>query len=372
MKILTIVGARPQFIKAAMVSKAIVEHNANKHGTEHHIHECIVHTGQHYDKNMSQVFFDELGIPKPVHNLHVGSGRHGETTGKMLQGIEKVLLQEAPDQVMVYGDTNSTLAGALAAVKLHIPVIHVEAGLRSFNRQMPEEINRILTDHASDLLFCPTAKAVSNLAGEGIVNGVHHVGDVMFDASLVFGRIAEKGSGILEDLCLSPKEFCLATVHRAENTDDEQKLVNILEALMEIGQMIRPVVLPLHPRTKSVLERIRFRLPQLNQNSELYLTPPVSFIDMVMLEKNAKIILTDSGGIQKEAYFHQVPCITFRNETEWGETIEAGWNQLAGTEKKSITRAARNTGTGRSINEYGNGNAAKKIIQYVQKHFQAD
>jgi len=318
MKCVTIVGARPQFIKAATVSRVL--------RSTPDITEILVHTGQHYDSNMSEVFFDELEIPQPDYHLGIGSGTHGSQTGKMLEAIEAVLIQEQPNWVLVYGDTNSTLAGALAAAKLHIPVAHVEAGLRSFNRRMPEEINRILTDHTSDLLFAPTDTAVKNLLHEGIPeNKVHLVGDVMYDAALYYGAKADTHSQILSKLGLSPRGYILATIHRAENTDDAARLQAIFQGLMQVAQEI-PVVLPLHPRTRKALERENL----FSEVSEsLLLIEPVGYLDMVMLEKNACLIATDSGGVQKEAFFYHVPCVTLREETEWVELVEMGWNCLA-------------------------------------------
>jgi UDP-GlcNAc3NAcA epimerase len=372
MKILTIFGARPQFIKAAMVSRAILAHN-QKQETKHNnpVTEVILHTGQHYDDNMSRIFFDQMGIPKPAYNLHIGSGSHGDTTGRMLAGIEKVILEEQPDWVLVYGDTNSTLAGALAASKLHVPVAHVEAGLRSFNKKMPEEINRILTDHVSSLLFCPTTTAVKNLATEGITDNVHHVGDVMYDAALVFGELAEKQSSILDDLSLTPKSYYLATVHRAENTDDPKRLKNIFSAFEEVASQHCPIILPLHPRTRARLltENLASENGELLTFANPYLqaVPPVSFLDMVMLEKNAKRILTDSGGVQKEAYFHGVPCVTLRDETEWVETVEAGWNVVASSNMENIMDVIFVPAEKKCIYDFGVGGSSKKIISYLKK-----
>jgi UDP-GlcNAc3NAcA epimerase len=334
MKIITIVGARPQFVKAAMVSRAIINHNRSNHA---HMEELILHTGQHYDDNMNAVFFEKLAIPRPAWHLDCGGGSHAEMTARMLIEIEKVLQANRPDYVLVYGDTNSTLAGALAAAKLHIPVVHVEAGLRSFNRMMPEEINRVLTDHIAEYLFCPTFAAVDNLMKEGITTGVVHSGDVMYDAALTFGRIAEQTSVMLASLQLVSKQFYLCTVHRAENTDNRERLSQILQALNEIARPDCPVILPLHPRTKkAITDR------QIQSNEALRLIEPVDYLDMVMLEKHAKTILTDSGGIQKEAYFHRTPCITLRDETEWVETITSGWNQLAGCRSENILRCLEN------------------------------
>lgn len=364
MNITTIIGARPQFIKAAMVSRAIAARNRRAGAAA--IKEKIVHTGQHYDHNMSAVFFREMNIPEPAVNLGVGSGPHGETTGRMLAGIEKELMADRPDRVLVYGDTNSTLAGALAGAKLHIPVAHVEAGLRSFNRNMPEEINRVVTDHVADLLFCPTDTAVSNLAAEGITAGVRHVGDVMYDAALVFGDLAEKRSAVLDRYALTPGRYALATVHRAENTDDPVRLAAIMEGLAGIGRARYPVLLPLHPRTRQALKRDGHALLENPEgHGPVRLIEPVSFLDMVMLEKNAGIILTDSGGVQKEAYFHGVPCVTLRDETEWVETVAAGWNQLAGADARAIAAAGAAAKKGQPLTVYGDGTAADAIVRLL-------
>jgi UDP-GlcNAc3NAcA epimerase len=323
MKMVTIVGARPQFIKAAAVSRVL----------RASCREVLVHTGQHYDGNMSQVFFDELEIPRPDYFLEIGSGRHGAQTGAMLGAIEEVLLKEAPDRVLVYGDTNSTLAGALAAAKLHIPVAHVEAGLRSFNRRMPEELNRVLTDHLADLLFCPSQTAVSNLAAEGIVSGVHRVGDVMHEALMHAVAVAHEKSDAGRRLGVTPGGYALATIHRAENTDDLARLARLMTALQEISRTM-PVLFPVHPRTRS-------RLPALADSAGLRLLEPLGYLDMVRLEAEAAVILTDSGGIQKEAYWLRVPCVTLRDETEWVETVQQGWNVLAGADPERIVHAAR-------------------------------
>ena len=324
MKVATILGARPQFIKAAAVSRELRKQ----------VDEVLVHTGQHYDGNMSQVFFDELDIPPPKYNLGIGSGGHGTQTGAMLAAIEEVLLKEKPDRVLVYGDTNSTLAGALAAAKLHVPVAHVEAGLRSFNRRMPEEINRVLTDHVSDLLFCPSETAVANLTAEGIRTGVHRVGDVMREALMHAVAVARRRSDVLERLGVRAGGYALATIHRAENTDDPARLERLVSALQEVSLHL-PVIFPVHPRTRSKLH-----LPK--ASGDLRLLEPQGYLDMVLLEAGADVILTDSGGIQKEAYWLRIPCVTLRNETEWVETVQQGWNVLAGAEPDLIVRAARN------------------------------
>lgn len=364
LKIITIVGARPQFVKAAIVSRAIINHNRNNLFP---VIESILHTGQHYDDNMNAVFFNQLGIPQPTFSLDCGGGSHAAMTARMLIEIEKILLENRPDYVLVYGDTNSTLAGALAAAKLHIPVAHVEAGLRSFNRQMPEEINRVVTDHLSTLLFCPTSVAVNNLKNEGIIDGVVRSGDVMYDAALTFGKIAEQSSTILSDLQLDTKQFYLCTVHRAENTDDHKRLSQIMQALIEIAKPDCPVIFPLHPRTKKIMDELSIRA-----DKSLRLIEPVDYLDMLMLEKHAKTILTDSGGIQKEACFHRTPCITLRDETEWVETIAAGWNQLAGYQKENILHCLLNQPQQTEIEEYGDGHAADKIIQTLLHHYKTD
>ena len=318
MKVVSIVGARPQFIKAAAVSRVLREQHT----------EILVHTGQHYDDEMSAIFFRELDIPEPDYNLSIGSGSHGWQTGQMLQGIEEILLNEHPDWVLVYGDTNSTLAGALAAAKLHIPVAHVEAGLRSFNRKMPEEINRVLTDHASDLLLCPSQTAVDNLADEGLTDGVHLVGDVMYEALMFAAERASQRSTILEDLGLEEKGYLVATVHRAENTDDSDRLHEILSAFDALDE---PMVFPVHPRTRKAMQRIEY-----TPASHVQLIEPVGYLDMVRLMQAARMILTDSGGMQKEAYWLKVPCVTLRDETEWVETVDVGWNSIAGADRELV------------------------------------
>lgn len=417
MKLIHIVGARPQFIKMAAVSRAIAQHNRG-HDPGEQIEELIIHTGQHYDYEMSKVFFDELEIPKPDYNLGVGSAPHGEQTGEMLKRIEPVLVKERPDVVLVYGDTNSTLAGALAAAKLHIPVAHIEAGLRSFNKAMPEEINRVLTDHVSTILFCPTETAVKNLQKEGftnIVNDGHlvsdphlyklrttnhgpvviNVGDVMYDSVLYNLKLAEERSDILNRLHLLPNEpkepnkpnelneptelnklnkpmrYALATIHRAENTDDPKRLRSIFHGLTEIAKRGLPVILPLHPRTENALQRDLSDHELRTIHSELKIVDPLPYLDMLILEKNAQSILTDSGGVQKEAFILQVPCITLREESEWVETIEAGRNVLAGADKEQIVEAARQFGfqkqkpSGLPGSPYGDGHASERIIEVV-------
>jgi UDP-GlcNAc3NAcA epimerase len=361
LRIVTIVGARPQFIKAATVSRAIAAHNTTGAGTI--LEEKLVHTGQHYDDNMSRVFFEELEIPEPAYNLGIGSGSHGEQTGRMLERIEQVLLSEKPDLVLVYGDTNSTLAGALVAAKLHIPVAHVEAGLRSFVRTMPEEINRVLTDHVSDLLFCPTPTAVTNLAREGIEKGVHQVGDVMYDSTLFYARkVAPFEEETLRRLGIARRSFYLATVHRAENTDHAERLAGIFGAFAEVATRECPVIVPLHPRTVKYIHQYGLQV-----SNDVKIIDPASYLEMVVLEKNARKILTDSGGVQKEAYFLAVPCVTLRDETEWVETVEAGWNILAGSNKQAIVTAV-NTPAPRGASDgslYGNGDAATQICKLL-------
>ena len=337
MKIVTIIGARPQIIKAAALSRAIRNHYADR------IHEVIVHTGQHYDDNMSQVFFDELGIPHPDYNLHVGSATHGVQTARMTEGIEKVLMDEKPDCIVLYGDTNSTLAGAVAAAKIHVPVVHIEAGLRSFNKNMPEEINRIVCDHCSTLLFTPTKAGMENLKHEGFPIGnngpfsidnpkVYHCGDIMYDNSLHFSTLAEEKAQILNRLGLEDKPYVLATLHRDGNTDYPERLNAILEAFAEIAKEIT-VVLPMHPRTRKKAGDYHA--------GNVIITEPVSFLEMIQLEKHARLILTDSGGVQKESYFFQKPCIILRPETEWVEIVETGAATLADADKTKILEASR-------------------------------
>jgi len=314
MKVLTIVGARPQFIKSAPVSRALAAAG---------LHEVLLHTGQHYDPNMSDVFFRELGLRRPDIDLGVGSASHAEQTAAMLVGIERAIVERQPDCVLVYGDTNSTLAGALAAAKLHVPVAHVEAGLRSFNRRMPEEVNRIVADHLSSLLFAPTPAACRNLRREGFAEGdIFQVGDVMYDSVLMFRHKARSASRILQDLLLAPKSYILATIHRAENTDRAETLLAIIKGLALAARQT-PVIMPLHPRTRQALDR----LPRL-EGAGIKFLEPLGFLDMQRLEMEARVIATDSGGVQKEAFWHGVPCVTLRTETEWVELTEAGVNKL--------------------------------------------
>lgn len=350
MKIASIVGARPNFIKCAPLSRELRKE----------FDEVLIHTGQHYDYDMNKIFFDELGIPEPDYHLEVGSGTHGEQTGEMLKRTEEVLIKETPDLVLVFGDTNSTLAGALAASKLHIRVGHVEAGLRSYDKSMPEEINRVLTDYCSDILFCPTETAVENLKKEGIKNGVYLTGDVMVDALKENIEIAEKKSKILHELGLRPKEYYLATLHRAENTDDFERLSNIVDAFCELENL----VFPCHPRTEKFLKQ--FDLWD-KITKEIKVIKPVGYLDMLMLEKNARKILTDSGGVQKEAYILKVPCITLRENTEWVETVEDGWNVLTGAEKEKIVKMANDfEPKGEQRDVFGSGDASERITKLLR------
>lgn len=343
MKIVTIIGARPQIIKAAGLSRAIRDYFQNR------LEEVIVHTGQHYDQSMSQVFFDELGIPSPDINLNVGSGQHGEQTAKMIAGIEQILLDQQPNAVVLYGDTNSTLAGAIAASKIQVPIVHIEAGLRSFNKKMPEEINRIMCDHVSTLLFTPTKTGLQNLEKEGfdisssapfhVDNpGVFHCGDIMYDNSLHFAKLSEKKSNILNELELESADYILATIHRDENTNDLENLTELLESLLEIiTKYGMPLVLPLHPRTEKQMKLLPEELlNKMRKEKKMKLIPPVSFLDMIALEKNSQLIMTDSGGVQKEAFFYNKPCVILRNETEWTELVDCGAAQLAGRKKEQI------------------------------------
>ncbi len=351
MKIASVVGARPNFVKLAPVSRELRKR----------FDEVIIHTGQHYNYEMDRVFFDDMGIPSPGYHLGVGSGNHGYQTGEMLRRIEEILLEERPDAVLVFGDTNSTLAGALAAAKLHIKVAHVEAGLRSYNRRMPEEINRVLVDHCSDLLLCPTRTAVENLLKEGITQGVCLTGDVMVDAQRDCALIAENRSHILEEMDLEPKEYYLTTIHRAENTDNPERLKSIIEALEEIGD----VVFPCHPRAEKYLKQLGL-WEGLVARAKVTIIKPVGYLDMIMLEKNARKILTDSGGVQKEAYLLGVPCITLRDETEWVETVEDGWNVLAGADRDKIVDLARNfEPKGGQTDVFGAGDASTRTAECI-------
>ena len=353
-KILTVLGARPQFVKASVVSRAITRTEA--------LTEVLVHTGQHFDANMSDVFFSELAMLAPKYNLGIHGGLHGAMTGHMLEGIERLLLDEKPDAVLVYGDTNSTLAGALAAAKLHIPVAHVEAGLRSFNMRMPEEINRTLTDRISTWLFTPTDAAAQHLRNEGANDDrIIPVGDVMYDVALHFGARVKATGGALDRLGVRPGGYILATVHRAENTDDPARLAAIVSALSQSASTM-PIIWPLHPRTRAVLQRSN--LLDGVTGSGVQLIDPVGYLEMVELEKHAALIATDSGGVQKEAYFYQVPCVTLRDETEWVELVDSGWNRLAPPNDAEFLGAALQEalGTrGRAVSLYGKGDAADKI-----------
>jgi len=350
-KIVTVVGARPQFVKAAAVSRAISKTD---------IKEIIVHTGQHFDSNMSNIFFEEMQIPTPDYNLEINGVGHGAMTGRMLEGIETVLEKEKPDCLLVYGDTNSTLAGALAAKKMDIPVAHIEAGLRSFNMKMPEEVNRILTDRISDFLFCPTQTAINNLNREGYENIDTNIilsGDVMQDAAIFYSAFSEEKSSVINDLKLQKERFVLSTIHRQENTDNLDNLKDIISALNKINNSI-PVVLPLHPRTKNILEKNKIV-------ANFTIIEPVGYFDMIELLKNCKLVMTDSGGLQKEAYFFKKHCITMRDQTEWVELIENGFNILTGANREKILKAFSEMSIKKSdfsINLYGGGNASEKII----------
>ena len=359
MKLTTVVGARPQFIKMAAVSRAFRARSD--------MHEVIIHTGQHFDDDMSQVFFEELEIPQPEWNLGIVASSHGARTGRMLESIERVLLESHPDIVIVYGDTDSTLAAGLAAAKLHLPVAHIEAGLRSFNRRMPEEINRVLIDHVSSLLFVPTATAVENLKREGVTEGVHLVGDVMYDVALQAVESAQRHSRGLDELELQPKSYILATIHRAENTDDVARLGAVFDGLGQMAAEV-PVVLPLHPRTRKALARGGLLE---SAKRRLRLLDPVGFLDMTMLLRGARLVVTDSGGVQKEAFFHRVPAITLRDETEWVELIELGWNRLAPPHSvaevasaiSSVLDAPMPAEPDRAL--YGDGHAAEEIVRIL-------
>ena len=355
-KIVTIIGARPQFIKAAVLSRLI-----RSKEWDNKLEEVLIHTGQHYDRNMSEVFFKDMEIPEPDYNLNIGSGTHARMTGQMLIKIEEILIKEKPELVLVYGDTNSTLAGALAASKLHIPVAHVEAGLRSYWKKMPEEQNRILTDHLSDWLFCPTETAVKNLSKEGLMNNVFNVGDIMLDANLYYRQKLEKEKNLGKTRVPSEilnSDFILATVHRAENTDNKERLKNIMDAFNNLKTRI---ILPLHPRTRNLIKKNGF---QFNYNVEVI--NPVGYLEMLELEQNCKCIITDSGGVQKEAYFMRKPCITLRDQTEWVETVESGWNKLVGTNKeKVIIEASKIDYPYYYPTYYGDGKSAELILKQL-------
>ncbi|HSH02643.1 MAG TPA: UDP-N-acetylglucosamine 2-epimerase (non-hydrolyzing) [Anaerolineae bacterium] len=347
MKVLTVVGARPQFIKAAPLSQALRQNHQ----------EILVHTGQHYDHGMSDIFFQEMGIPQPDYNLGVGSGSHGRQTAAMLDGLEQLILQEKPDWLLVYGDTNSTLAAALAAAKLHIPVAHVEAGLRSFDKRMPEELNRILTDHVSTLLFCPTTTAVTNLKQEGLTAGVHIVGDIMYDALKTFLPRAPSQQ-LLDQYQLTPNEYILATLHRASNTDNRDRLQ---QALTCLGQSPWPIILPLHPRTKAALERHQLSLPD-----NVTPIPPASYLHMLALMQNSRFIMTDSGGVQKEAFFLAIPCITLRPHTEWVETVATGWNTLTDIDPTKVAHALNQPPPSTPPPPiFGDGTTAQQIVHHL-------
>ena len=363
MNLLTVVGARPQFVKAATLSRAIAKHNVARPGAA--VVEKIIHTGQHYDANMSDVFFQELEIPAPAFHLGIGSGPHGAQTGRMLEAIEAVIGDEKPDAVLVYGDTNSTLAAAVAASKLHVPVAHVEAGLRSFNRRMPEEINRVLADHVSTWLFCPTRVAVDNLSREGVTKGVENVGDVMYDGMLHYRTMANEG--VLETAGAQRKGYVLATVHRAENTDDAARLAAVMAALGEAAERFGRVVFALHPRTRARLLEQSIAVPK-----GVHLIEPAPYLEMIALLANARAVMTDSGGVQKEAFFLEVPCITLRDETEWLEPVECDANRLAGADPRRAASALDALAEGRwrpdfSSRPYGAGKAGEAIVASLLK-----
>lgn len=355
MKILTVAGTRPQLVKIAAVSRKLRKE----------FEEVLINTGQHYDYNMNGIFFDELDIPKPDYNLGVGSGPHGKQTGEMMIKLEEIFEKEQPDVVLVYGDTNSTLAGALVASKRLIPLIHIEAGLRSFNKDMPEEQNRILTDHLSDLLLIPSENAKSNLSKEGIENGVFNVGDVMMDAVLYNIKLAEEKYS-LSDFELEKNEYVLGTIHRAENTNNPDKLKAILKSFAELD---KEVFLPLHPRTNKLIKEYGFD-EIVKTSNNIRIVDPISYLEMLLVEKNAYAIVTDSGGVQKEAYFAQVPCLTLRDQTEWTETIDLGWNKLIDPLNDNLADELKTIRPGQEIfDAYGNGQAADKIINKIKEYY---
>jgi len=372
MKIITIVGARPQFIKSAAISRAIQMHFSDK------IQEIIVHTGQHYDHAMSQIFFDEMKIPKPDYNLQVGSGTHGRQTAEMIVGIEDILLKEKPQALVVYGDTNSTLAGAIAAAKYHIPIVHIEAGLRSFNKKMPEEVNRIMCDHVSTLLFSPTKTGYQNLQNEGfsIKNiapftadnpCIYHCGDIMYDNSLYFAKYIETKPEIFGKFGVEPNAYILATIHRNNNTDDHQRLTNIFRALMAISKEVE-VILPIHPRTKKMLESFSDIKAEIETNTRIKIIEPLGFLDMTALEANCKMVMTDSGGVQKEAYYFEKPCVVFRAETEWVELVENGTCIIADADSERILNAYKELISKENLTYpaiFGDGKSAVFIMQEV-------
>lgn len=352
MKIVTIIGARPQFVKASVISKALRQAGHT---------EILVNTGQHYDDNMARIFFEEMGIPKPDYDLGVGSGTHASQTAGSLVGIEEILLIEKPDFIIVFGDTNATVAGALAAAKLHIKIAHIEAGLRSYNRDMPEEINRVVTDVLSNLLFVPTQVAVANLKKEGLTTGIHIVGDVMVDALMTYTRIAEQKSRILNDLKLEQKKFLLLTIHRPSNADHDDRLLSILR---EVSSIDLPVIFPIHPRSRARVEKL---INQIAGN--IRIIEPVGYLDMMMLEKYSKVIITDSGGVQKEAYLHKTPCLTVRGETEWVETVRDGWNYVVGNHLDKISSLANDFPEPMQWKpHYGDGHSSDKIVQLLEEN----
>ena len=363
MKLVTIVGARPQFIKLAPVSLEV--------SNRKNINEIIIHTGQHFDKNMSEIFFQQMSIPRPKFNLNIGGGTHAQNTGRMLEEIEKILLLEKPDAILVYGDTDTTLSGALTAAKLDIPVIHIESGLRSFNKKMPEEINRVITDHISSICFAPSKSAVNNLLKEGIKkNKIIRTDDVMVDSAKIFGDISDKKSKILEEYGLEKDNFLLATIHRKENTESKEILESILSSLSTFSSRIKKIVIPLHPRTKKNIEY--YSLNHLLEG--MICIDPVGYLDMIQLEKYSLLVITDSGGVQKEAFYHKTFCLTLRNETEWIELVENGWNKLVdpSDEKmilQEISKGLETSTKSLKTNIYGNGNAAKQIVDSIEEFF---